>query len=225
MSRTHLLLLAALLALLAQPLVVRAQPIFVDGRRLGAAEARVHQDELHVPLLPLAEALGVRVNLNRHTGTATLLGREVPMVLLDQVAYLPQSQLYGLFQLEVLAEVGRVDLCSPGYRPEVTVDTPSSFEVRSTRAVVEGAQLVVRARVTPGRGRVRVLLRRPDGGLYASFVTSPGEFPEESDLVVPTWLSGDVSVRPDGTLQVRDYALKGEPPTTHFLLVEASTEP
>ncbi len=213
-------------------------PVSLDDRRLAGIEARMHQGELHLPLLALAQALSQRVSLNRHAGTAVMKGREFPIVMLADVAYLPQSQIYPLLGVEVTLQSGRLDLYTADYeRPPESAwrgtGEKAPLEVRRFDAQIEGERLVVRARVGPARrfssasGRVRVLLRQADGSPYATFVSAPQNLAEdqEAELVVGTWLSSGVSVNPDRSLSVKDYEFRGIPPTTRLLTVEASAEP
>lgn len=230
------LLLMVLLSSLAR--AEGGLPVLLDGRKLGAVEASLLQGEYHLPLLAVAQSLGVRVSLNTHAGTATMQGREFPVVVVNGVAYVAQSQVYPLLGVEVHVERDRVELYTQAYRPPAQTEWRSTgdvvpMEVRRFEPLVENSYLVVRAHVAPSRrfssskGRVRVLLRSADGTPYASFVSPLQSLTEdqEADLVVPTWLSEGVSVNPDRSLSVKDYEFRGLPPTTRLLTVEASAEP
>lgn len=246
LSRVAVLSVAPRLARLAQPLVLMllmvpglAQvPVSLDDRRLPGVEARMHQGEHYLPLVALAQALSQRISLNRHAGTAVMKGREFPIVMLGDVAYLAQSQVYPLLGVEVTLQSNGLELYTPGYeRPPESAwrgtGEKAPLEVRRFDAQIEGERLVIRARVAPSRrfasasGRVRVLLRSADGSPYATFVSPPQTLGEdqEAELVVGTWLSSGVSVNPDRSLSVKDYEFRGMPPTTRLLTVEASAEP
>lgn len=213
-------------------------PVLLDGRKLGTVEARMANGEYQLPLLAVAQSLGLRVSLNKHAGTATMQGREFPVTYLNETAYLAQSQVYPLLGVEVHLEADRVELCRPGYeRPAQSAWQGTGekvpMEVRRFEPTFENDRLVVKARVGPSRrfasstGRVRVLLRMADGTPYASFVSPLHSLSEdqEAELVVATWLSEGVSVNSDRSLSVKDYEFRGLPPTTRLLTIEASAEP
>lgn len=213
-------------------------PVVLDGHKLGAVEARQAGGEYQLPLLAVAQSLGLRVSLNMHSGTATMQGREFPITVLNDTAYIAQSQVYPLLGVEVHLLPDHVELCSPGYEAPAEATWRGTgekvpMEVRRFEPALENDRLIVRARVAPSRrfssssGRVRVLLRLADGTPYASFVSPVQNLSEdqEADLVVATWLSEGVSVNSDRSLSVKDYEFRGMPPTTRLLTVEASAEP
>lgn len=213
-------------------------PVWLDGRKLGAVEARQVSGEYQLPLLAVAQMLNLRISLNSHAGTASAQGREFPITMLNDAPFIAQSQVYPLFGVEVHQYADRIELYSPGYQPPAQAEWRGTgesvpMEVRRFEPFLENNRLVVKARVAPSRrfssssGRVRVLLRSADGTPYASFVSNSQRLneDEEADLIVATWLSEGVSVNPDRSLSVKDYEFRGMPPTTRLLTVEASAEP